>query len=906
MATRTAPAGASNWTAAAFGGGAATVAADEVIIPSGATVTVSAANTVLCRSLSVTGTGTLIFAATTSIIAIGDATPGTGNSIINISSTATITLTGIGTINLATSSATQQTITSGGKTLPNITFNGAGGSWLLSDALTSSGTITLSAGTFDTGSQTINAVGFNYGNTTTRTLTMGSSAITLTGVNSFTATAGTNLTISSNTAVITFTNASTGLGFSGINWNGMSIVFNGGGAAQMNAATLANITVTGGANQTSNLTLNGNLTVTGTFTVTGNSAVNRVIIQSSTVGTARTITAAAVSLTNVDFQDITGAGAASPFTGTTLGDRQGNSGITFTTPATQTRDATSGQAWGVAARWTSRVPLPQDDVILNGSSGSISATDVAVLGKNIDASAYTGTITSTSTNTPYIAFGSVSFGGTFVQANTWYLEYRGRGSHTITSNGNVGWCGSSNGRHYIYAIGGTYTLADAYNLMQGSNGGLLYIVAGTFNSASYSMTIGLLNSTTITFIRSILLGTSILTHYQFPTNTAIDLAATNLTYTGSNATHNITGGVVANSAKTIGGGGIATLGTINFNEAGGMGVLKVTGANTFAGMNIGENRKLQMTAATTTTFTNAPTFAGQNNGYVRQIPGIPYVASVPDSAALSIAGDIDVRMRLSLNDVARSGSQRIFAKYLTTGNQRSYRIFISSGTPNFTYSTDGTTDVAAQAATATLASVGIANDVVFWFRVTREQSTGIVKFYYAADDINMPSSWTQLGSNVAGTAAASFFDSTALVTFGGEQGGTNSNPGNYYWCQVRNNILDDGTGIQLDMKLQDKALGVDTFTEGSSNAATVTLYDPGSAGSIGDGRVQLESITAATHTLSSANPVDGTGMKITNSIASGNVPFYAGVGSLNISGNTNWTFTARPAATSNGNFLMFM
>jgi hypothetical protein len=56
----------------------------------------------------------------------------------------------------------------------------------------------------------------------------------------------------------------------------------------------------------------------------------RTFVRSNTIGTTRTLTCAAVaSLTDIDFRDITIAGAAAPVSGTRLGDCKGNSGITF-------------------------------------------------------------------------------------------------------------------------------------------------------------------------------------------------------------------------------------------------------------------------------------------------------------------------------------------------------------------------------------------------------------------------------------------------------------------------------------------------------------------------------------------------------------------------------------------------
>jgi hypothetical protein len=59
----------------------------------------------------------------------------------------------------------------------------------------------------------------------------------------------------------------------------------------------------------------------------------RTFVRSNTIGTTRTLTCAAVAaLTDIDFRDITIAGAAvsgGNLTGTRLGDCKGNTGITF-------------------------------------------------------------------------------------------------------------------------------------------------------------------------------------------------------------------------------------------------------------------------------------------------------------------------------------------------------------------------------------------------------------------------------------------------------------------------------------------------------------------------------------------------------------------------------------------------
>lgn len=148
-------------------------------------------------------------------------------------------------------------------------------------------------------------------------------------------------------------------------WNGFTVILLWTVPIIAWSWTFANLTRTGTASKTNTMMLSANQTVTGTLTINWNSAINRILIKSDTLWTARTITAGTVSCSNVDFQDITGAGAGnwnlSAITGLS-GDCGGNSGITFTTPVTTTRSA--GTTWSTAT-WSSRVPLPQDSAIFS-------------------------------------------------------------------------------------------------------------------------------------------------------------------------------------------------------------------------------------------------------------------------------------------------------------------------------------------------------------------------------------------------------------------------------------------------------------------------------------------------------------------------------------------------------------
>lgn len=859
----------------------------------------------VARSLTINGyTATLTHTAAVTLT-LGDATAGAGNMALDILTTGwtyTLGSTTTSAISFVSTSATQQTVNYSTKVFGNITFNGAGSSYIHGSALTATAaTVTVSAGTWNSGNFAITSSVFNYGNTSTRTITFGSSAISLSATASpFTGTNVTGLTVTANTAIITctgaHTNATAVISLSNKDWNGLSFVITGGGQASITTggttARIKDLTLTGTASQIDSYRLSSNFTITGALTITGNSPVNRVLLFGITYGTANSFSAATVSLTNADFQDITAAGASSPWTGTTLGDRQGNTNITTTTPATQTRDATAGSPWSTAARWTSRVPLPQDNVIINASSGSISATDVLVMGKDIDFTGYTGTITHTTNNSTFQIYGSLTYGSGMsfgASVNTFNLDFVGRGSHTITSNGKAFFLSNSNQSVQVNSVGGTYTLGDAFTQTVPAATAISFrVISGTFNTGNFNMTIGrFVTSGTLT--KSITWGTSTISLSASTATAMISLVTTGTTWSAASATFTISNAYIVNSARTIDLQTL-TIGTLNYTVANSPSPMQFISSGTVTTLNVGSARQVTQTAGTTLSNTNWSA-TGVDSGYV-YIPGDGYGVSAPDSAALSIAADLDFRQRMSFDSYGTGQTIRIAAKYLTTGSQQSWRFTLASGVLGFGLSTTGA-DILVYSASTTLALAGISLNTDYWMRFTREKATGNVKFFYAADNASMPSSWTQIGTTTVGSTA-NIFDSTALFTIGGEQANAGTSfSGRVYQSQLRNNILDDGTGIQFDANFTTKAVGADTFTESSSNAATVTMV---ALSIYGDGRLDWRSATggsAATIAKSGTN-ISADYMVIKDSTVSTTTPGYAGANSVNVSNNTNWTFTAPP------------
>jgi hypothetical protein len=251
-------------------------------------------------------------------------------------------------------------------------------------------------------------------------------------------------------------------------------------------ATCGGLSISG-VNAALTIQLIGNLTFgPGTYSVVGNTQGQRVMFQSNVDGTPRTLTCGGTwgAFTDVDFRDIVIAGSAGTLSGTRIGDARGNSGITFSPSATQTWQGTNGGNWSDLTKWTSRVPLPQDDVVVASAFAASQTinTDVRRLGRSLDFSGCTGS--------PAIFWAA--------NANpTWYgsLDARGTTFNTAQSCSCSGRGGSYTlcfdaGQALRLTIGvgaGTYTLLSDYVCGPGGNQAFA-VNGGTFNANGFNVT----------------------------------------------------------------------------------------------------------------------------------------------------------------------------------------------------------------------------------------------------------------------------------------------------------------------------------------------------------------------------------------------------------------------------------
>lgn len=611
MATRVAAPGGGNWTSGAtwVGGVAPTAADDAQLTVTSGNVTIDSG--AVCRSLDCTGyIGTLTIPAS-GFLSVGDATAGAGNIALRLAAGMTLTAGNAAAgFNFVSTSATQQTIITAGKAVGSVTFSslGVGSSYILGDALTmvsASSTLTLAAGTFNTGNFACQFGTVSIAGAAAKTLTLGSSAIAITGSTGgygITTLGATNLTITANTAVLTFSASSTGI--NGGNWNGASVVFTsavsvptfGGGL------TVKDATWNGPANKTSFFQFSSLITttITGTFSITGNSPVNRPLVRTPTIGSVATVSVGtAFSFTNVDFMDITATGAAGTWTGTSLGNALGNTNITFDAPTTQTRNGAGGN-WSDIARWTSRVPLPQDNVVVDaGASGTITV-DMPRIGADIDFTGFAGTATAT---VGTILYGSLTYSAGMTLGGTTTQVFGARSAKTITSAGKT----HTQGLRFC-APGGTYTLLDnlTANLAMGIgvDPNNVAVPAGTFNTNNFNLTVGGIIDIRGGAGTTINLGTSTVTLNQTVTGTVWSIAPLSI-LSAASATF-VIGNVSANARTFFAGNGYS-YGTLTYTIAGSTGSLTIIGSSTFGTINFSDAnnaRSLLFTAGSTTTITN--------------------------------------------------------------------------------------------------------------------------------------------------------------------------------------------------------------------------------------------------------------------------------------------------------------
>ena len=872
-----------NWSATSGGGGGASVptSADNVFFDAGSDAggifTVTMANSPrVCNNFTASS---LDFTMTLAGTSIGLTVSG---SLDWPATNFTRTYTGTTTFNATT---TGKTVTARVAFGGAVTFDGVGGGWTLGFALDcGANTITLTNGTFDTsssGNYAVTAYVFSSSNSNTRTINLNGSTITLNGlaVTVWNMSPSTNATLNAGTSTITIT-------FS-------NIIFNGGGLSYYNVQftatsasalfqvqqtnTFNNFTVsTIAAAGISRLIFIASQTINGTLTVNGSNGNRRLLVQSQNIGTTITLTCAAIaSITDVDFRDVTIAGAASPLSGTRLGNCNGNSNITFDAGKTVYWNLAAGGNWSATAWATgsggsvadTNFPLAQDTVIVENTGLDTSATITINTRWNIgtlNSSTRTNAMTLASgSNTP-LFYGNFTYGSGVTPTGTGTYTFANRSTKTLNSGGKT-----FTQPVTIDAPSGSVQLVTNNLTLQSTL--TTTLTQGTLDLNNFTLSTGLFNASNSN-TRTIAFGTGQISCTG--TGTVWTTATiTGLTTTGTQVVNVTSAG---STAITVSTGALSEANSISYNFTGG------TYALTFLDVTNYSARSVNFT------------------GYAGTLAEL----SDPAAAPVIIYGDLTLSAGMTLTAS-------------TTGNGLSFRK--TSGTSNIT--TNG------KIIPFILAFNGVGGTFVLQDNLTTSGATSDVFLNNGTLDLNgktlTPGSTFVTGTGTknltfnGGTLVCSLgvplafnnFVPTGFTTTAGTGTGTISmtaataktfvGGGSTYNCTVNQGgagaLTITGSNTFSDITNTYSATGATSILFTAATTSTFTNWNAsGSAGNL----LTIGSVTAASHTLSKASGiVTATYLSISRSTATGGAGWYAGANSTDSGNNSGWLFTALAVAS---------
>jgi hypothetical protein len=436
---------------------------------------------------------------------------------------------------------TGKTITTNNLTLGLLTlnFNGVSGGWTLGSAFTSTAAFNFNQGTFSTANFAVSVAGLNSSGTSTRSVSLGSSTVTCSGATPVNIVNATGLTFNAGTSTITCTSATSSFTGGGLTYYNVSFTSNGANASTIinGNNTFNNLSQTSPAGGRRTITLGANQIIAGTLTLGVANAYNqRIQVVSGGAGNPVTLTVATIAtLSDVDFRDITAAGASGTWSGTRIGNGLGNSNITFAAGKTVYWNLVAGGNWGTSTAWatssggtpaTANFPLSQDTAIID-NTGLTTGNTITT-----EAAWWVSTVNSTRTNAwNYVSTAGLTVYGDFTipsvttVSGTSPLLFQGQGlTQALTTNGVAFTMG-----FIVVSIGGTLVLNGALTL--GATN-VFTLSNGTLNLNNYTLTCGLFSSSG-TGVRTIVFGTGkIVVSGNAGTIWNTD-GATNFTYTGT-------------------------------------------------------------------------------------------------------------------------------------------------------------------------------------------------------------------------------------------------------------------------------------------------------------------------------------------------------------------------------------
>jgi hypothetical protein len=229
-------------------------------------------------------------------------------------------------------------------------------------------------------------------------------------------------------------------------------------------------------------------------------------------------------------------------------------------------------------------------------------------------------------------------------------------------------------------------------------------------------------------------------------------------------------------------------------------------------------------------------------------------ASTPDTTALDIPGDLDLRVRVAPSVWSSLANGTVMAK--TGTGQRSFIFEIENAASpklNYYWTQDGSTNILVQSS----AGMTFTAADIRWVRVTHATATGSVDFYTSTDG----TTWTPLGTTQTTTVGARHAGTADLIF--GSAAGVSSFSGDIYRAQVYAST--NGTDLRFDADFTQQTIGSRGFIE-STGKFKVT-HRPTLFASNNKTATIISGERVAVVTGSQATPIGGvTGNAITNQV----------------------------------------
>jgi len=516
------------------------------------------------------------------------------------------------------------------------------------------------------------------------------------------------------------------------------------------------------------------------------------------------------------------------------------------------------------------VPTAADNVFFDANSNvgttafTVTMANTPRVCNDFTASGLDGVMTLAGTSIGLTVSGSLTF-----QATNFTRTYTGTTTFNATTTGKTI---TTNGVAFGAAVtfdgvGGGWTLGSALTVPIGST---TTLTNGTLDLQSYTLSTGIFSSTNAN-TRTIAFGTGQISCTG--TGTVWDTSTvTGLTTTGTQVV-NVTS--VGSTAITVNTGALSEANSISFNFTGGTYALTFLGTSNYSARNA-----------------NFTGFAGT-------------LAQIGITSPI-IYGNLTLSTGMTLTSSTRtlvfgatSGTQQITTNAKTidfpinfngVGGTFQLQDALTMGSTRAVALTNGTLDLFGKTFTA-----GTAFNI----------ATGTKNITFNGGTLVCPAATTSAFNNAAPTN----FTTTAgtgigMISMTAATAKTFVGGGSTFNC-----TLNQGGAGALTITGSNTFSNITNTVQPASvlfTAATTSTFTNFSLSGTAGNLITIGSVTAASHTLSkSSGTVSSDFLSISRSTATGGAAWYAGANSTNGGNNSGWIFTAPPAPTATGNFLMF-